>query len=265
MKKIVLFFLTLVPSLSFGQLSPSIKNYNGEIETVVEKTYGKEVYLFNRWTGIYLPRCYSGWKYVYHLDSIGRPDRIINTFKGKLMADYIYEYFSSKNVTRKREIQNDTVNNLKGNYIEYEYLLDPNGKIEKLNYWSFHSADSSKKIFAVEEDIKYDSLNNITSYYSHRFDQNGKETTGKLYLIFYSNKSRVTREEENATGFKTVIVDSGNNTNTFKEIPISKPELLREWIYQYNSIGLLVSYTTKYYGELYKVDSNCKYPLFPTS
>ena len=253
---IISLLIILIPTISFGQLFPSISDFNGKMEKVVEKRYGKEVYLLNRWTGIYLPRCYSGWKYIYHLDTNGRPERRINSFKGKLRADYIYKYDSTEKVIHEREIVNDTVNNHKGDYIEDEYILDSEGKFEKVNIWSFHSPDSSKKIIAVEKDIQYDSLNNITSYYRHGFDINGKEIKGELYVIFYDSKSRVIKVEEKAIGTKTILVEIENNMQTFKDIPISKPELLREWIYQYNTKGLLVFYTIKYYGELYKSDSN---------
>ncbi len=256
MRTILLYIIILIPTISFGQLFPSIQDFNGKIESVVEKRYGKELILFNRWTGVYLPRCYSGWKHVYHLDTNGRLESRINTFKGKLRANCIYEYDSSENVTHEREIDNDTVSNYKGNYIEDEYIIDLNGKIEKVNIWSFHSADSSKKIIVVEKDIKYDSLNNITSYYRHGYDINDKETIGELYVIFYDSNSRVIRVEEKAIGTKTILIETENNMRAFKDIPISKPELLREWIYQYDSKGLLISYTIKYYGELHKGGPN---------
>ena len=138
--------IVLFPTISFGQLFPSISDFNGDIEKVVEKRYGKEVYLFNRLTGGYLPRCYSGWKYIYHLDTNGRLERRINKFKRKLQADYIFEYDTIKNRILEREIVNDNVNNHRGSYIEDEYILDSKGKIEKVNIWSFHPSDSLRKI-----------------------------------------------------------------------------------------------------------------------
>jgi hypothetical protein len=252
---IISVLIILIPIISFGQLFPSISDFNGKIEKVVEKRYGKEVYLLNRWTGIYLPRCYSGWKYVYYLDTNGRLERRINSFKGKLRADYIYKYDSTKEAIHEREIVNDTVNNHKGDYIEDEYILNSEKKIEKVNIWSFYSTDSSKKIIVVEKDIQYDSLNNITSYYRHGYDINGKEIKGKLYVILYDSLSRVIAVEEKAIDQKTIIVESDNHTQSFKDVPISEPELLKRWIYKYNSKGQLDSYTIKYFGEEYKASS----------
>lgn len=254
-RHIVSLLILLIPTISFGQLFPTIEDFNGEIEKVVDKRYGKEVYLFNRWTVMYLSKCYSGWKYVYQLDSNGKLERRINSYKGKLRADYIYKYDSSANVTYEREIVNDTVNNNKGNYIEDEYILDLNGEIEIVNIWSFHFADSSKEIIVVEKDIKYDSIGNIISYYRHGFDFKGKELTGELYVIHYDSLSRVVAVEEKAIDEKTILVESDNNTQTFEDVPISEPELLKKWIYKYNPKGQLVSYTIKYYGDLYKASS----------
>lgn len=249
---IISLLIILIPTISFGQLFPSISNFNGEIEKVVEIRYGKKMYLFNRWTGIYLPRCSSGWKYVYHLDNNGRLERRINLFKGELRADNIYNYDSTEKVIHEREIVNDTVNDHKGDYIEDEYILDSEGKINKVNIWSFQSSDCSKKIIVVEKDIQYDSLNNITSYYRHGYDINGKEIIGQLYVMHYDSLSRVIAVEEKAINQNTIIVKSDNHTQSFKTVPISEPELLKKWIYKYNSKGQLVSYTIKYFGEVYK-------------
>lgn len=254
-KLIVCLLIILIPTISFGQLFPSIEDFNGEIEKVVDKRYGKEVYIFNRWTGVYLSRCYSGWKYVYQFDSIGNLERRTNSYKRKLRADIIYKYDSSANVAYEREIVNDNINNNKGNYIEYEYILDLNGKIEKVNIWSYHFADSSKEIIAVGKDIKYDSFGKIISYYRHGYDFKGKELIGELYLIHYDSLSRVVAVEEKAIYEKTILVESDNNTQTFEDVPISEPELLKKWIYKYNTKGQVVSYTIKYYGELYKASS----------
>ncbi len=253
---IISLLIILIPTISFGQLFPSISDFNGEIERVVEKRYGKEVYLFNRLTGIYMPRCYSGWKYVYHLDTNARLIRRTNFFKGKVQADYIYKFDSTEKVIHKREIVNDTVTNHNGDYIEDEFLLDSEGKIEKVNIWSFKSTDSLKKIIAVEKDVQYDSLNNIISFYRTSYDRNGNEINGNLYVIFYDSKSRVAKVEEKAIGTKPILVETENNGKTFKDIPISEPELLKEWIYHYDPKGLLISYTLKHYGELHKSDSN---------
>ena len=255
-KYIISFLIILIPKIFFGQLFPSISNFNGEIEKVVEKRFGKEVYLLNRRIGIYLPRCYSGWKYVYYLDTNGKLERRINSFKGKLRADYIYKYDSTKDAIHEREIDNDTVNNHKGNYIEDEYIFDSGGKIEKVNIWSFDSTVGSKKIFIVEKDIQYDSLNNIISYYRHGYDVNGKETIGELYIILYDSLSRVIAVEEKAIDQKTIVVESENLTWTFKNVPITEPELLKKWTYKYNSIGQLVSYSIKHFGEIYKANSD---------
>lgn len=258
MRKIRFIFsllIILIPTISFGQLFPSIEYFNGEIEKVVDKQYGKEVYLFNRWTGVYLSRCYSGWKYVYQLDSNGKLESRINSYKGKLRADYIYKYDSTANVAYEREIVNDTVNNNKGNYIEDEYILDLNGKIEKVNIWSFDASDSSKRIFVVEKDINYDSAGNVISYYRHGFDFKGNELTGELYVIHYDSLSRVVAVEEKAIDEKTILVESDNNIQTFEDVPISEPELLKKWIYKYNSKGQIVTYTIEYYGELYRASS----------
>lgn len=245
----------MIPAISFGQLFPSISDFNGEIKKVVERGYGKEVYLFNRSKRIYLPKCYSGWKSVYHLDTKGRPKRKINTFKGKMRADYIFEYDTIENRILERKIVNDNVNNHRGNYIENEYILDSKGKIEKVNIWSFQSSDSLKELIVVEKDIKYDSLKNITSYYRGGYDINGKETKGELYVIHYDSLSRVITVEEKAIGKKTMLVESDDNTKTFENVPISEPELLKKWIYEYNSKGQVISYTIKYYGEVYKANA----------
>ena len=107
--------------MSLGQLFPAISNFNGDIEKVVEKRYGKEVHLLNRWTGIYLPGCYSGWKYVYHLDTNGRLERRTNSFKGKLRADYIYKYDSRINAFPEEVFLHEFLHSLERNAQEYGY------------------------------------------------------------------------------------------------------------------------------------------------
>lgn len=245
-----------MPTISFGQLFPLIEDFNGEIETVVEKRYGKELYLFNKRIRIYLPGCYSGWKYVYHLDTNGRLERRVNSFKGELRADYIYKYDSMEKTIREREIVNDIVANQKGDYIEDEYILDSEGKIERVNIWSLQSSDNSKRIIVVQKNIKYDSINNITSYYRQGYDGAGKAINGELYEIHYDSLSRVIAVEKKAVDEKTILVESKNQTLTFEDAPISEPELLIKWIYKYNSKGQLITYTIEYFGELYKSGSN---------
>jgi hypothetical protein len=256
-RTILLFLiLFLIPMLSFGQLFPSVPDFNGKIDKVIEKHYGKEVYLFNRLTGIYLPRFYSGWTYTYTLNGNGTLNREIHKFKGNLRVDYFYEYDSSENRTFKREIVNGSENNDNGDYIEDEYIFDVNGRIEKVNIWSFHSADSSKEILVVGKYINYDSLNNITSYYRHGIDKDGKEIMGELYILCYDSLSKVIRVEEKSVEQKTAIFKSDDNTISAKDIPGLKPTLSKEWIYKYNSKGQVISYTIKNYGEPSKFNSN---------
>lgn len=246
----------LIPTIAFGQLFPSVPDFNDGIEKVVEKRYGREIYLFNKWKEIHLPGFYSGWKYVYHLDKNGKLKRRINKYRGQLRADYIYEYDSVQNVTRKREIINDTINSNKGNYIEDQYMFYLEGEIEKVIVWSFNYSKKLKNILVVEEDIKYDSQGNIVSYLRVTFNNKGEISDRKLYIISYDFLSRVTVIEEKAVGKKTIIVKSKYGFQDFKDILISKPEVLRKWLYEYNSEGQLITSTTKYYGELYKADSN---------
>lgn len=268
MKKILQHLtLILIPSISFGQLFPSVSDFNGDITKVIELNYGREIYLFNRWTGINIPRCYSGWKYVYYFDEYKRLNRRVNTFKGKIRADYIYEYDSTENITIEREIVNEPFGNDKGNYVEDEYIFNSNGQIEKVNIWSFHAIDSSKEIIVVEKNIKRDSINKITSYYRYGFDKDGEEINGVLYVLYYDSLARVIRIEERDIEKKTKSIEFDNQTKTLREIPNSKPEklkqisiskseLLRQWLYEYNSKGQTILYAINYYGELNKASSN---------
>ncbi|MDP3435187.1 MAG: hypothetical protein Q8T04_19785, partial [Bacteroidota bacterium] len=104
MKKIAAYLFLLLPYFVSGQLFPKLADFNGNIEKVIEKRYGKEVPSFKGDSGVFKPGKYSGWKYIYLFDENSKLAKRTSTFREKIQAENLYETNTISNKRIVREI-----------------------------------------------------------------------------------------------------------------------------------------------------------------
>ena len=206
MKKTVLHILLLLPVLAFGQLFPRVPELRGSIKKVVEKRYGKELNTFRKDSGVFRPGAFSGWKYTYLFDENSRPTRRTNTFQRKVRATYTYQTETSGDKRTDREIIQNYNSGQKEYIIEYENLTDQQGRVQKVNFWSYHTSESSKTLFLFETNAVYED-EKLTAFTRHNIKLNGDTASGEKCLLYYDHPGRLIQIERQdiASGFKTII------------------------------------------------------------
>lgn len=206
MKKFAIYILLLLPGIAFGQLFPKFADFKGNVEKVVEKQYGKEVTSYKQFKGIYRPKTFSGWKYTYLFDGNSNLIKRTNTFQGKIVADYLYQRDTIENRLIEREINIDNVNGTQGDYLEYEYFTDSQGRIEKINSWSFNGKEHTRGLFMIEQNVGY-KQDKIISFTRHNIEINGDTASGEKCNLYYNPSGNLIRIERKDidSGFTTVI------------------------------------------------------------
>lgn len=201
MKKIALFLLLLLPIFSFGQLFPKVPDFKGNIERIVEKRYGKEVFSSKRDSGVFKPGAFSGWKYTYLFDENSKLIKRVNTLRGKVMAEYLYHSETIGNKLTEREIIEDHTSNQTENNIEYENFTDSRGLIQKANSWSVNKNTGARELLFFETETEYDNdkLTGFTRYY---IAEKGDTTGGERFSLFYDSANRLIRLER-----KDIVLD----------------------------------------------------------
>jgi YD repeat-containing protein len=182
-----------------------VPDFVGDIEKITERRFGKELNLVKGDSGVFKPKMFSGWEYVYLFEN-ARLVRRTNTIKGVLDADYVYQREAVGNRRIEREIIQDSLKNQKGDYIEYENFLNEEGQIEKVNFWSFSANDSSRVLFLVEMNARY--VNGLLlNYTRHSVNDSGELDRGEKCSLTYDNLGRLIRMERQdvATNFKTIL------------------------------------------------------------
>jgi hypothetical protein len=242
MKRIAVYIFLLIPVLSFAQLFPKINDYHGKIEKVVEKYYGIEIYWFKRYTGLYFPRMYNGWKYKFIFDENSNLINQINKYKCNVRADYKFQREITKNKIIEREINQANVNNDKGNYIENEYILDTEGKFKQVNIWSFNLKDSVKKLNVIEKNTIYDN-GKLVSYTSGMIDFKGDTIDFELYKIQYDIGGRLIEIGEYSNGINYKCMENDTlPTELYLDVQDTLSKLLTKYSYHYNTKGQIESY-----------------------
>lgn len=206
MKIIIIYFLILIPCITFGQLFPVVPEFRGNIKKVIEKRYGQE---FNPWrkdSGSYKPGVFSGWKYTYLFDENSTLSKRIVTFNGKI--NNVCSYLSKTEGNRKivQEKMKDYLSDRKEYILEYENFMDQDGKIRKVNFWEQISPESSKELFLFEMNTEYDK-NKLTAFTRYNISATGDTSSGEKCLLNYDSAGRLKRidRKDVSSGFTTSI------------------------------------------------------------
>lgn len=205
MKKFVVSILLLLPVLAFGQLFPRVPDFTGNIKTITERRYGKELNIYKKDSGVFRPKAFSGWEYVYQFENAKLVQRT-NTINGEIKADYLYQREEVGNRKIEREIVQDDLNNQKGDYVEFENFINSQGQIEKVNYWAFTAKNNSRELFLVEMDARYVN-GKLMGYTRHSITENGNLDSGEKCNLIYDNANRLIRMERKDTpsNFTTIL------------------------------------------------------------
>jgi len=205
MDKFIVYLLLLMPGFAFGQLFPKLPDFKGNIKTVTERRYGKEINVFKKDSGVFRPKEFSGWEFFYQFKDAQLVQKT-NKEMGIIHADYLYQREETGNRKIEREVIKEAVNGKKGDYLEYENFINPRGQVEKVNYWSFDAQANSRVLFLVEMNAVYDQ-SRLKSYTRHAVLENGEMDTGEKCSLFYDSSNRLIRmeREDIATNFKTIL------------------------------------------------------------
>lgn len=206
MKKTLLCLLMLLPALAFGQLFPKVGDFRGKVRKITEKRYGKELNAYKKDSGVFRPKAFSGWEYIYEFDENSKLVKRTSQFNGRVDAAYIYEREQSGDRHVEREIVHNPDNRRKGDYLEYENFLNGEGKIEKVNFWSYNARENKRELFLVEQDAQYEQ-GRLVAYTRHMVKEDGEMDAGELCSLFYDASARLMRMERKdiASGFKTIL------------------------------------------------------------
>lgn len=219
--KILLIVLLLLPVLVSGQLFPKVDDFKGNIRKVTERRYGKELNAYKKDSGVFRPKAFSGWEYIYEFDTQGNLIKRTNKINGVVDAAYSYEREASANRWVEREVLIDDRKNQKGDYTEYENFLNAQGQIEKVNYWSYDAREKERELFLVEQNAQYDH-DRLISYTRHMVTENGELDSGEKCSLFYNGRGKLIRLERQdiVSGFKTILYYNYNRRGRMNHFSI---------------------------------------------
>lgn len=255
MRKLVVYILFLLPALAFGQLFPKIPDFKGNVELVVEKSYGKESNFFGLRKSSYRPKAFSGWKCTYQFDENSKLKRRVNAYQGKVKTDYLYQYNTIENRKIEREIISEKSNEDQGNYIEYESIINSDGKIGKVNYWIFNSEECTRQLFMIEQNAEYRN-NKLISFIRRNIKLNGDTATGEKCTLFYDSSEHLIRIERTDidSDLTTTLNYSYNNQGFVAHYSVAflaglqeygKEDKSQEIFYDYDAKGNWIKMYTK--------------------
>jgi len=206
MKIITVYFLILIPCITFGQLYPIVPQFRGDIKKVIEKRYGQEYNPWRKDSGSYKPGVLSGWKYIYLFDKTSGLSKRIATRKGIIQNTCLYLTKTDGNRKIIQEKTKDYISDQKEYILEYENFLDKDGKIRKVNFWEQISPESSKELFLYETNAEYNS-NKLTSFTRYNISATGDTASGEKCLLNYESSGRLKRidRKDISSGFTTSI------------------------------------------------------------
>ena len=205
MNKFVVYILLLLPGYVFGQLFPRVPGFTGNIKKVTERRYGKEMNALKRDSGVFKPKTFSGWETIYQFEDSKLVNRT-SQLNGEVNAYYLYQREQVGNKRIEREIIQNNAKGQKGDYIEYENFINAEGKVEKVNFWSFDARNNARELFLVEMNAVYDK-GQLMAYTRHSIKENGEMDSGEKCILFYDASDRLIRMERQdiATNFKTIL------------------------------------------------------------
>ena len=206
MKKFTFGLLLLVPSLSFGQLFPKTGEFKGDIQKVVEKTYGKDNRNLDPTKSNLKPNTFSGWKYIYTFDRNSNLKKQVSTYMKIMQEENIYQRDTIDNRLIERKINNDSNSPQFGNYLEYEKFIDSSGRIEKVNFWEYDAKTSELTIFLTEENPEYKNKR-LMSFTRHLYGEDGTPDLGEKCTLIYNSEGKLEKliRLDLSSGFSTTI------------------------------------------------------------
>lgn len=206
MTKFALFLILLLPALAFGQLFPKVADFKGNVRKVTEKRFGKELSVYKKDSGVFKPKEFSGWEYIYEFDDNGKLIRRTTRMNGSENGAYRYERQEEGNRRIEREIIEDDLKNRKGDYIEYENFLNAEGLVERVNFWSYNARENIKELFLVEMNAEYEQ-GKLVTYTRHAVMEDDELETGERCSLFYDEAGKLTRMERQdiTSGYKTIL------------------------------------------------------------
>lgn len=219
--KTLLTILLLLPVFTFAQLFPKVGDFKGNIRKVTERSYGKEMNTYKKDSGVFRPKVFSGWEYIYDFDKQGKLIKRTNRINGALDAAYRYEREDAGNRKIEREIILEDSKNRKGDYIEYENFINAQGQIEKVNYWSYDARENKRELFLVEQNAEYDK-DRLISYTRHTVTETGELDSGEKCSLFYNARGWLIRIERQdiVSGFKTILYYNYNRSGSVSHFSI---------------------------------------------
>ncbi|MDP2114088.1 MAG: hypothetical protein Q8K69_08530 [Bacteroidota bacterium] len=212
MKKIAAYLFLLLPYFVSGQLFPKLADFNGNIEKVMERRYGKEVTLAKGDSGVFKPGKYSGWEYIYLFGENSKLLKRTSTFRKEIRAEYFYESSTIGNKRIVREITGQNRSGQEVEYIEYENFTDSAGRIQRVEFWSFNQQKNVRELFLVEKDVEYQN-DQLISFTRYNIKENGDYDDGEKCDLFYDSSGRLIRIErkEIVLNYNTVLYYDYNN------------------------------------------------------
>lgn len=219
--KTLLTILLMLPVFTFGQLFPKVGDFKGNIRKVTERSYGKEMNTYKKDSGVFRPKAFSGWEYIYDFDKQGNLIKRTSRINGTLDAAYRYEREDASNRRIEREIVLDDRKNRKGDFIEYENFINDRGQIEKVNYWSYDARENKRELFLVEQNAEYEK-DRLIAYTRHTVTENGELDSGEKCTLFYNARGRLIRMERQdmVSGFKTILYYAYNQSGSVSHFSI---------------------------------------------
>jgi len=230
MKKFATYIFLILPFLSFGQLFPKVGEFRGNIEKVVEIRYGKEGKSLNFLEKIFLPAVLSGWQYIYQFDHNANLVKRTSIFEGTIKEEYTFHRDTTKNVIIEREINTTLNNKQESDYLEYESILDPSGKIIKVTCSAYNSKTKKKELIQIDKDAEYVN-NQLMSFLRQSIDSNGNISGEEKISLFYTysgNLNRLERKDLNS-GLSTIINFSYDNARLVIDFSVNFLSELHEY------------------------------------
>ena len=247
MKKLAAILLILIPCITFGQLLPKIPDFKGNIRQVTEKRYGKELISIGLFKKAYYPGFYSGWKYTYQFNEQSKLIKRTNTFHRKIEAEYLYQYDTTANRLIEREIISEQSKINHGDYIEYESFMNPDGRVEKVNFWAFNSIECTREIFLVDQNTEY-KQDRLTAFTHQNIDESENAANAEKCSIHYNLSGQIIRieREDIETGLSTILTYYYNNKGFVDHFSVDylvglneygKKNLTQDVYYKYDKQG----------------------------
>lgn len=206
MKKLLAYFLLLLPGLAFGQLFPKVPDFRGNLRQVTEKRYGREVAGLKKTDGKYRPKPFSGWVLTYQFDQKSRLLSRTDTYNNGVQSKKIYSYRRDGSLMITRETEKSNASGENGNFQETEELVKSDGLVAEVDYLSFDAKTGETSLFMVEKDAHY-SGGKLIDFKRIQFGDQNDTTTVESCKLAYDNSGRlseITRTDV-SSGFNTII------------------------------------------------------------